>query len=83
MAELIVAELAGKAAAFIVGPSAAAPHISARSTNEQMAVEGAMALGIARPEAERLLDRARQVDPALATTESFLREMLRLRTVRT
>jgi holliday junction DNA helicase RuvA len=83
MAELIVAELAGKATAFIVGPSASVPHISARSTNEQMAVEGAMALGIGRPEAERLLDRARQVDPTITTTESFLREMLRLRTVRT
>jgi len=83
MAELIVAELAGKAAAFAIGPAAAAPHISARSTNEQMAVEGAMALGIAHPEAERLLDRVRQVDPAISTTESFLREMLRLRTVRT
>lgn len=82
MAELIVAELAGKAGAFVVGPSSAAPHISARSTGEQMAVEGAMALGIARAEAEHLLDRVRQVDPGLKTTESFLREMLRLRTVR-
>lgn len=82
MAELIVAELAGKAGAFLVGPAAAAPHISARSTNEQDAIDGAIALGISRPEAERLLDRARQVDPALSTTESFLREMLRLRTVR-
>jgi holliday junction DNA helicase RuvA len=82
MAELIVAELAGKAAAFATGHPTA-PHASPRNNAEQLAVDGAITLGISRPEAERLLDRARQVDPSLSTTESLLREMLRLRTART
>jgi holliday junction DNA helicase RuvA len=82
MAELIIAELAGKAGAFAresVGTTAAA---SARSTDEQLAVEGAMTLGIPRMEAEHLLDRARQVSPNTRATEALLREMLRLRSAR-
>jgi len=78
----VVAELAGKAGAFVVLAVDGTPRVSARSTDDQMAVEGATALGITRAEAEHLLDRARQLDPELKTTESLLREMLRLRTVR-
>lgn len=77
MAEQIIAELAGKAAPFVL--AGAAPGPAARPGLEQDAIEGAMALGIARPEAERLLDLARQSEPRPSTAESLLREMLRLR----
>jgi Holliday junction DNA helicase RuvA len=81
-AEQIVAELAGKVTEFAVaaGPrhSAAASH----TMGEVEAIEGAIQLGIARVEAERLLDRAKQVDPENSATESLLREMLRLRNAR-
>ena len=40
MAELIVAELAGKAAAFAVGSAAPRAYASARSSDEQLALEG-------------------------------------------
>jgi Holliday junction DNA helicase RuvA len=82
MAELIVAELAGKAAAFSVGSAAPRAYASARSSDEQLALEGAMTLGIPRVEAEHLLERARQIAPVIKATENLLREMLRLRTVR-
>jgi holliday junction DNA helicase RuvA len=82
MAELIVAELAGKAAEFAVASIAPHAFAAARSDGEQLALEGAMALGIPRAEAEHLLDRARQLAPNTKVTEVLLREMLRLRTVR-
>jgi Holliday junction resolvasome RuvABC DNA-binding subunit len=80
-AEQIVAELAGKAAAFAVTP-VGGKAVSSRSTVEQTAVEGAMALGVPRGDAERLLDLARQSETKLDSAESLLREMLRLRTAR-
>jgi Holliday junction DNA helicase RuvA len=81
-AEQIVAELAGKVTDFAIA-TAPRPQASAGHTiGETEAIEAAIQLGIARPEAERLLDRARQGDPDDKATESLLREMLRLRTVR-
>jgi holliday junction DNA helicase RuvA len=81
MAELIVAELAGKAAAFaLAGPAYAA--ISPHSTDESEAIDAAVQLGIPRVEAERLLERARQANPKMIAAESLLREMLRHRTTR-
>jgi Holliday junction DNA helicase RuvA len=83
MAELIVAELAGKAANFAHAATLPQSYAAARSTEEQLALEGAITLGIPRTEAEHLLDRARQIAPnAKATDAVLLREMLRLRTVR-
>jgi Holliday junction DNA helicase RuvA len=82
MAELIVAELAGKAAEFAVASATPHTYATARSDGEQLALEGAMTLGIPRVEAEHLLDRARQLAPDTKATETLLREMLRLRTVR-
>jgi holliday junction DNA helicase RuvA len=81
MAELIVAELAGKAAPFATAGSPPA-QISSHSTDESEALDAAIQLGIPRPEAERLLDRARQSATSNKTAESLLREMLRLRTSR-
>jgi holliday junction DNA helicase RuvA len=81
MAELIVAELAGKAAPFAVAGRATAA-ISPHSTDESEAIDAAVQLGIPRVEAERLLERSRQVSPTVKSAESLLREMLRLRTTR-
>ncbi|MGA3065508.1 MAG: Holliday junction branch migration protein RuvA [Tepidisphaeraceae bacterium] len=82
-AEQIIAELAGKLAEFALEQTAGSPPLRAdRSPTEQDAIEAVMALGIPRPEAERLLERARQTDPTLKTADAVLREMLRLRTVR-
>lgn len=84
-AELIVAELAGKAKLFATGYGdrpASAPASSRRAAFEEDAIAGLMALGERRPDAEHLLDRAKQVNPGLKTTDALLREMLRLRTVR-
>lgn len=82
MAEQIVAELAGKAGTFAIAGRAVSAHVSARPPVEQEAIEGAMQLGIARNEAEHLLERAKLADPTLKAPETMLREMLRLRTVR-
>lgn len=81
-AEQIVAELAGKMTEFAM--EAGPRHLAAAShtMGEIEAIEGAIQLGIARVEAERLLDRAKQVDPDNAAPESLLREMLRLRSAR-
>src|SRR5207302_8710925 len=83
MAELIVAALAGKvtefAAASIGGGRAAA---LTHSPVEEDAIAALMALGERRLDSERLLDRARQVNAGLKTTNDYVREMLRLRTVR-
>lgn len=81
MAELIVAELAGKAAAFAVA-GAASPVAPVHSVDESEAIDAAVQLGIARAEAERLLERARLANPNMKAAESLLREMLRLRTTR-
>jgi Holliday junction DNA helicase RuvA len=82
MAEQIVAELAGKAGTFAVAGRAGAARLATRPVAEQEAMEGAMRLGIARNEAENLLERAKAGSADLQATEILLREMLRLRTVR-
>jgi Holliday junction DNA helicase RuvA len=83
-AEQVVAELAGKMTEFAVGPArrsgGAAP--SSRVGAEEEAISGAMALGLPRPDAERLLDRAKQAAPDAKTADALLREMMRQRTAR-
>lgn len=82
-AELIVAELAGKVRDFALDYAGKPPPAPGRREPfEEEAVEVLVALGEARPLAERLLDRARHAVPALATTDALVREMLRMRTVR-
>jgi Holliday junction DNA helicase RuvA len=83
-AEQIVAELAGKMAEFAVGPArrAGSAASSSRPGAEEEAISGAMALGLPRPDAERLLDRAKQSAPAAKTPDALLREMMRMRTSR-
>ena len=86
-AETIVAELSGKvkdfATAFATGDRVAAAASShRRSPVEEDAIQALIALGERRTDAEHLLDRARAANPGLSTTDSLLREMLRMRTVR-
>lgn len=87
MAEQIVAELSGKVAEFVtVGAPGASgkPAVGpgSRSAMEEDAISTLMALGERRLDAEHLLERARQSNGSLKTTEALVREMLRMRTVR-
>ena len=84
MAELIVAELAGKVAEFATPFEGGRPSIAGvgRSAAEEDAIAALMALGERRVDAEGLLDRARQINANLKTTNDLVREMLRMRTVR-
>jgi Holliday junction DNA helicase RuvA len=85
-AELIVAELSGKAGKFATftpsgnGTPGAGP--SRRSDVEEDAIAVLMQLGERRADAERLLDRAKAANPGATSTDILSREMLRLRTVR-
>jgi Holliday junction DNA helicase RuvA len=81
-AEQIIAELAGKVSAFAFTGAARPAAGSARSTEEQDAIAAAVSLGILLPDAERLLDRARQIDGKAKGTEALLADMLRLRSAR-
>ena len=86
MAEQIVAELSGKVAEFVTVGSGATgkPAVGpgSRSAIEEDAISTLMALGERRLDAEHLLERARQSNGNLKTTEALVREMLRMRTVR-
>lgn len=84
MAELIVAELAGKVDAFATVGEARkfAPGVAGRSAPEEDAIATLMALGERRIDAEHLLDRVKQANANLRGTDAFVREMLRMRTVR-
>ncbi|MCC6423899.1 MAG: hypothetical protein IT447_10510 [Phycisphaerales bacterium] len=87
-AELIIAELSGKvkefaAASMMGGKSIRAGRVG-RQEFEEDAIAALMALDdrLRRPEAESLLDRAKQSKPEAKTTDALLREMLRMRSVR-
>jgi holliday junction DNA helicase RuvA len=86
MAELIVAELAGKvaefAAAAVGGSMSAALGGRSRPAIEEDAIATLIELGERRADAEHLLERARQSNGNLKTTELLVREMLRMRSVR-
>jgi Holliday junction DNA helicase RuvA len=86
-AELIVAELSGKVAAFagetVGARSPGAPTGSQRrSAIEADAIDTLVQLGERRADAEHLLDRLKQSSDKLTTTDALVREMLRLRMVR-
>ena len=80
-AELIVAELAGKVKDFATGYGTKANVASPlrRPPIEEDAILGLMAMGERRPDAEHLLERAKQSNPDAKTTDILLREMLRMR----
>jgi Holliday junction DNA helicase RuvA len=84
-AETIIAELAGKLKTFaaqgLIEGKGTRP-VARRSSFEEDAISGLMGLGERRADAENLLERAKAINPELATTDALLREMLRLRTTR-
>jgi Holliday junction DNA helicase RuvA len=86
MAELIVAELAGKVERFAMEGYAASGTrglaMSKRTPAEEDAIAALVALGERRGDAEHLLDRAKHANAKLKTTTEFINDMLRLRTVR-
>jgi Holliday junction DNA helicase RuvA len=87
MAELIVAELAGKVAEFAVASvggkmNGAAVGAGGRAPFEEDAISVLMELGERRNDAEHLLERARHSNANLKSTDALVREMLRMRTVR-
>jgi Holliday junction DNA helicase RuvA len=77
MAEQIVAELAGKAESFVSGETY--PLAASRTPAEEQAILVCVRLGIARADAERLLEKVKHEQPELATAENLSRQMLRLR----
>jgi Holliday junction DNA helicase RuvA len=86
MAELIVAELAGKVEKFAMNgyerSGARVPAMSKRTPAEEDAIAALVALGERRGDAEHLLDRAKHANAKSKTTTEFINDMLRLRTTR-
>ncbi len=88
MAEQIVAELSGKVGKFVTATMTAdgkpRPFSAGgqRSAIEEDAIATMTALGERRTDAEHLLERAKLGNANPKTTETLVREMLRLRTVR-
>ena len=81
-AELIIAELSGKVSKFAAGVTIeGSPERQAAMMNqsEADAVNAMVALGERRSDAERLLETVKHENPATATTDALLREMLRRR----
>jgi holliday junction DNA helicase RuvA len=78
-AELIVAELSGKLREFALPTALAAQR---HSPIEEDAIAALTELGERRGDAQNLLERVKQLNPNLKTADQFLREMLRLRTIR-
>lgn len=82
-AELIIAELSGKLKDFAVahvGEQVKAYAAQrALSADEEDALSAMTALGEKRADAERLLQRVKQLQPHTKSTDALLREMLRLR----
>lgn len=90
LAELIVAELAGKVEKFAYAPTEGNGHPARvgavgsirRAPAEEDAIATLVALGERRADAENLLERAKQSGQKLTSTDALVREMLRMRTVR-
>jgi holliday junction DNA helicase RuvA len=84
LAEQIVAELAGKVEKFAYATAGAAngkpqTAMTRRSPVEEDAISTLIALGERRADAERLLEQARKSNEKSTSTDSLVREMLRLR----
>lgn len=85
MAELIVAELAGKVDKFAMAfdPTGARSGPPGKRTSaEEDAIAALVALGERRGDAEHLLDRAKHANAKLKSTTEFINDMLRMRSVR-
>lgn len=85
-AEQVIAELSGKVQEFITaatgkaaGGGAKAAVFHGHTPEEDDAILSLLALGERRPDAEALLERAKQAEPRPTTTDALVRTMLRLR----
>ncbi len=77
MAEQIVAELSGKVEAFTAG----GPGGSSRPPSDEEAILVCVQLGLARSDAERLLEKVKQINPEMTTAAAMSRQMLRMRSM--
>lgn len=85
MAELIVAELAGKLEDFAIAGQASqrtGGKFHKRTPAEEDAIAALVVMGERRTDAEHLLERAKHANPKLSTTTEYINEMLRMRSVR-
>jgi Holliday junction DNA helicase RuvA len=85
MAEQIVAELSGKVGKFVTVtglPTGAGGTQGRRPAAEEDAILALCAMGERRHDAESFLERAKQNNPALKSTNDLLRVMLQMRMVR-
>jgi Holliday junction DNA helicase RuvA len=85
-AETIIAELSGKVQEFAtaaVGSTMKGAHVPLRHTAvEEDAIAALIELGERRQDAEHLLDRAKHANPKASKFDEYVREMLRMRTIR-
>ena len=84
-AELIVAELSGKVAAFVSGPVMAAPPSTRRTPDDEQAIAmlASPQMGLRRADAERLLARVKAENVSLKSAPELVTAMLRLHGART
>lgn len=84
-AELIVAELSGKVSTFVSpGITPAKPLATKHSEEDEAAIAVLVSpqMGLRRPDAERLLQRVKDSNPALQKAEQLVPEMLRMHSMR-
>ena len=77
MAEQIVAELSGKVEAFTAGGALG----GSRPPGDEEAILVCVQLGLSRSDAERLLEKVKQLNPEMTTSAAMSRQMLRMRTM--
>lgn len=79
-AEMIVAELRGKVDEFAFGESAPVVETARFTSGQRDALEVLLALGEARADAERWLERAAQLHPDLSEAEALVKASYRIKT---
>lgn len=79
-AEMIVAELKGKVDQFALGGSSPAVETGRFTGAQREALEVLLALGEARADAERWIERAAQLHPDLGATEEWVKASYRIKT---
>jgi len=79
-AEMIVAELKGKVEDFALGASTPAVETARFTAGQRDALEVLLALGEARVDAERWLERSAQLHPDLGPAEEWVKATYRIKT---
>jgi hypothetical protein len=77
---MIVAELKGKVDDFALGASTPAVETARFTSGQRDALEVLLALGEARVDAERWLERAAQLHPELGPAEDWVKATYRIKT---